>query len=121
MFPASMLAKLFVKGSLKNTENGFEFRFKNIIDSGTLTGMNPLVVDETAYDLSKTTLKLGDKSIPADQITREHPVTVRAFIEASIQIDATPLTPGEHKVTLSVVTREAGKIAFSVTEPLSGS
>ena len=46
MFPASLLARLFVKGSLKNTENGFEMKLKNIIDSGTLVGLGPLVVDD---------------------------------------------------------------------------
>ena len=42
MIPSFLLAKLYVKGSLKNHENGFELKLKNIIDSTWLTGIGPI-------------------------------------------------------------------------------
>ena len=44
MIPSFLLAKLYVKGSLKNTETGFEFSLKNIIDSTMLIGIGPVTV-----------------------------------------------------------------------------
>ena len=46
MIPSFLLAKLYVKGSLKNTETGFEFSLKNIIDSTMLIGIGPVTVGE---------------------------------------------------------------------------
>jgi hypothetical protein len=119
MFPSSMLAKLFVKGSLKNTEDGFELKLKNIIDSGTLVGLGPLVVDEVSYPPTVCRVKVGEKEVSGDQITRTSPVSVRAFVEIRVRVQAEPLQPGDHKLTLQVFTNEAGKLQFSVTEPLS--
>ncbi len=119
MFPASMLAKLFVKESLKNTEDGFEFKIKNIIDSGTVTGMGPVVVDETSYGPDACRLKVGEKEVVGSQITRSAPVPVRAFSEIRVRVLGSPLAAGEHKLTLQFFTEEAGKLQFSITEPLS--
>ena len=44
MIPSFLLAKLYVKGSLKNTATGFEFSLKNIIDSTMLIGIGPVTV-----------------------------------------------------------------------------
>ena len=119
MFPSSMLAKLFVKGSLKNTADGFELKLKNIIDSGTLIGIGPVVVDEASYTPDTCRVKVGEKETSGDQITRSMPVPVRAFAEIRLRVQAAPLQPGEHKLTLQVFTNEAGKLQFSVTEPLT--
>ncbi len=119
MFPSSMLAKLFVRGSLKNTEEGFELKLKNIIDSGTLVGMGPLVVDEASYPPAACQIKVGEKEVTGDQLTRSAPLSVRAFTEIRLRIKGEQLPPGEHKITMQVFTNEAGKLQFSVTEPLS--
>ncbi len=119
MFPSSMLAKLFVKGSLKNIEDGFELKLKNIIDSGTLVGMGPLVVDDTSFAPAVVRVKVGEKEVTGDQITRTAPIAVRAFSEIRVRVQGAPLQPGDHKLTLQVFSNEAGKLQFSVTEPLS--
>jgi hypothetical protein len=119
MFPSSMLAKLFVKGSLKNTETGFELKLKNIIDSGTLIGMGPVVVDEATYPPAACSIKVSDKEISGEQLSHTTPMPVRAFAEITLRVQAERLQPGEHKLTLQVFTNEAGKLQFSVTEPLT--
>jgi hypothetical protein len=118
MFPSSMLAKLFVKGSLKNTEDGFELKLKNIIDSGTLVGMGPLVVDDATFPPSAVRVKVGEREVSGDQITRTSPISVRAFVEIRVRVQGQPLQTGDHKLTIQVFTNEAGKLQFSVTEPL---
>jgi hypothetical protein len=84
MFPSYLLQKVYLKGSLKNNEDGFEFALKNIVDTGTLVGMNPLVVDgesipppwyglfpmETKYTETKSATQSGAASGPIPSILR---------------------------------------------------
>ena len=119
MFPASLLAKLFVKNTLKNTSNGFEFKMKNIIDSGTLIGLGPLVVDETTYPPAAMTIRVGDKELRGDAITRTAALPVRAYSEINIAIEGIPLEAGGHKITVLLYTREVGRLQFTVDEPLA--
>lgn len=119
MFPASMLAQLFVKGSLKNTETGFEFKLKNIIDSGTLVGLAPLGLDEGSIPPEAVTVKVGEKVLQGNQISHTSPLSVRSYAEIFLNVAGQPLTPGSHKLTIQVVTREAGRLSFSVNETVS--
>lgn len=119
MFPPSLLARLYVKGSLKNTETGFEMKLKNIIDSGTITGLSALTVDDVTYQPAQVQVKIGDNVTTADLITREHPMVARAMLEIHIAVTGEQLTPGPHKITLVIMTREAGKLQFSITEAVA--
>jgi hydroxymethylglutaryl-CoA reductase (NADPH) len=119
MFPASLLAKLFVRGSLKNTADGFAFRLKNVIDSGTINGIGPLTVDETSYSAEAITLTVNGKEIRGDQVGFAQSVYSRTMMEIHIAVRGEPLAPGEHTITLPVQTYEAGRLQIQVTEPLS--
>jgi hypothetical protein len=119
MFPTALLAKLFVKGSLKNTDGGFEMKLKNIIDSGTLTGIGALVVDETSHPPASLTVKTPTAELPGDQISANTPLPVRSSSEIALRVAGEPLLPGAHKITIQIITREVGKLQFSVTETLT--
>jgi hypothetical protein len=119
MFPSSMLAQLFVKGSLKNTETGFEFKLKNIIDSGTLVGMGPLGVDDSSVAPADVTVKVGEKVLRGDQISASSPLPIRSYTEAVLSVAHAPLPAGPHKLTLQLLTREAGRLQFSVSETIA--
>ncbi len=119
MFPPSMLARLFVRGSLKNTPTGYEFKLKNVIDSGTLTGLGTFTMDNATVDPSKVLLKVGEKEVRGDQLARENPLFVRAYAEILISVEGAPLAAGEHSLALQVSAREAGRLQFNITEPLA--
>lgn len=119
MFPSYLLEKLVVRGSLKNNASGFEIKLKNIVDSGTMSGMGPLVVDDTPYPPQDVTLKIGGVEKSGDQITRNEPMSVQSYVEIFVNVKGTPLQPGSHKLSFQVQTFEAGRLQFSVTETLS--
>jgi hydroxymethylglutaryl-CoA reductase (NADPH) len=118
MFPAAVLARLFVKGSLKNTPDGFEFKLKNIIDSGTITGLS-LSLDETVLPAEAVTVVISGKELNGGEITSRTPVTVWAYVELTLKVAGAPLTPGSHQINFQILTREAGKLQFSVNEELA--
>lgn len=119
MFPSSMLAQLFVKGSLKNTETGFEFKLKNIIDSGTLIGFGPLGVDDGSVAPDAVTVRVGEKVLRGDQISTSSPLPIRSYTEAVLTVAHAPLAEGPHKLTFMLLTREAGRLQFSVSEKIA--
>lgn len=119
MFPASMLQRLFVRGSLKNTPSGFEMKIKNSIETGTLIGMSPVVVDGVSYEPAKVQVTAGNGTVNGDQITRMRPLTIRAYTEVTLHVAGEPLAAGEHQVKLQMLVSEAGQMQINVTEPLS--
>ena len=77
MIPSFLLAKLYVKGSLKNTDTGFEFTLKNIIDNTMLIGIGPVTVGEKSYEGAALTLTAGDKTISGADLSRQTSVPAR--------------------------------------------
>jgi hypothetical protein len=120
MFMSPLLAKLYVKGSLKNTEGGFEFRIKNIIDSATLVRFGPILVDQVSYAPEALTLTQAGVTVKGTDVTAAAPIAIRAFQDTVIGVAATPLCPGAHRITVEALTREVGTIKFNVNESLTG-
>jgi hypothetical protein len=76
MFPAFVLSKLYVKGSLKNTETGFQFDLKNVVDSGTLVEIGPITVDGNPYEAASITVVTNSQELAGDQVMRTNPLPV---------------------------------------------
>jgi hypothetical protein len=116
MFPPFILAKLYVKGSLKNTETGFEFSLKNIIDSTMLSGIGPIVVGDKSYEGSAIKMTLGEKEWQGDQIDKAHLVPVKMGVPLRIMIQGEPLAAGAQKISVTATTTDIGKIKFDVKD-----
>jgi hypothetical protein len=118
MFPPFILAKLYVKGSLKNTETGFEFSLKNIIDSTMLSGIGPIVIGDKSYEGAAITMTLGDQTWPGDQISKTNLVPVRMGVPLRVIVQGEPLPAGEAKVSVTATTSDIGKIKFDVKDKI---
>jgi hypothetical protein len=119
MFPSYVLSNLFVKGSLKNNPTGFQMKLRNNIDSGTVTGLGPLTVDDKSFSTDKISLKIRDKAIKADQISNATPVPVFVLSEIEFLVEGEQLSPGDHKLGFTIYTLEAGRFQFSISEALT--
>jgi len=116
MIPSFLLAKLYVKGSLKNTESGFEFSLKNIIDNSMLTGIGPIVAGEKSFDAPAITMTVGDKTWKGEEVTRQNPVPARMGNVIRVGLIGDKLVPGLQKIALSAMTSEIGKIKFDFSD-----
>ncbi len=119
MIPSYMLSHIYVKGSLKNTEGGFEFTLKNTVDSGTIIGIGPLTVDDEGCppEALSITTRQGQKR--GDEISGRAPVYLPYGTEAHITVAGKALTPGEHRVVLAVLTSEAGRLQIEFRDAIS--
>jgi hypothetical protein len=119
MFPPAMLDNLYVRGSLHNTDGGFQLKFRNTIDYGTLVGMGFLVVDGVSYAPSSITVKVGAREITGDQITYRSMVSVPVGAEVVLVVAGQLLAPGPHSFTCSLNEWQIGRIQFDVTDDLT--
>jgi hypothetical protein len=111
------LAKLYVKGSLKNQDNGFVFQLKNLIDSGSVSGITKLTVDGEEKSLEGVTVTMGEKVRVVSEITWStslyvyYGATISFFVPGELQ-------PGEHTILLQVNAPELGQISLPVKDTI---
>ncbi len=118
--PRFILAKLYVKGSLRNTARGCEFALQNHIGTGTVTGLLSLSMDGTACPLESVSLAFpGAGSRPAATITPDAPLPLTVGVKATIACAGMKLQPGKHTVRLCLQTLELGELETRVTDELS--
>ena len=116
MIPSFLLAKLFVKGSLKNTEGGFEFALKNIIDSTMLIGIGPITVGDKVYEGESIAMTVGDKTFNGAELSRQKSLPVRMGVPIHITVAGEPLATGAQKITVEATTSDIGKIKFDIND-----
>jgi hypothetical protein len=116
--PAFMLKKLYLKGSLKNTEQGFQFQIRNTLAPGTITALVPVAVDGVAYPLADTQVVARD-SLAAADISKERPVTFGINSLVTMVVKGARLATGEHSVVMGVLTKEAGELKWDVTDTVA--
>ena len=119
MIPSFLLAKLYVKGSLKNNDSGFEFELKNIIDSTMLIGIGPISAAGKDYEGSAIHMTVGEKTISGVELSRSNSVPVRMGVPMKVSVNGKPLPAGVQKITLTATTSEIGKIKFDISDTVS--
>lgn len=116
--PAFMLKKLYLKGSLKNTEEGFQFQIRNTLAPGTISAIIPLVVDGTTYPLTETVI-VGKEPVAASEISKERLVTFPINSVVTMMVKGVKLSAGEHAVVIGVMTKEAGELKWDVADTVA--
>jgi len=119
MIPSFLLAKLYVKGSLKNNDTGFEFNLKNIIDPTMIIGIGPINVGEKSYESDSISMILAEKTYPGAELSRENSVLVRVGIPITVKVAGERLQPGIQKVSVSATTSDIGRIKFDLSDTAS--
>ncbi len=116
MIPSFLLAKLYVKGSLKNNDSGFEFSLKNIIDSTMLIGIGPITAGGKEYEGPAINMTVGEKTINGADLSRSNSVPVRMGVPMKVTVAGDKLAAGQQKVTVAATTSDIGKIKFDIND-----
>ncbi|TFF94468.1 hydroxymethylglutaryl-CoA reductase [Candidatus Thorarchaeota archaeon] len=116
--PTFLLRKLYVKGSLENVEDGFQFKLKNSISNATAVAMEPLKVNGNEYSLDSTIIQAGDEQIEGDKISAENAFPVTVGLEFILRVKGDQLPEGEHTIDISLTTKEVGKLAFDIKDAI---
>jgi hydroxymethylglutaryl-CoA reductase (NADPH) len=116
--PSFLLRKLYVKGSLKATEDGFQFALRNNLAPGSIIGLAPLTIDDTSYPPEAITIKGPAGEWRGDEINSRNPLNFGLNVQVTVTVQGEKPAPGEHHVVFAVLTREVGRIEIDLTDTL---
>jgi hypothetical protein len=117
-FSSGTYEKLYVKGSLKNQDDGFSFQIKNLIDDGSVSGIAKIEVDGVEQPLDGVVLQLGNTVRKASELTWAASVYVYYGAVITFSMPGT-LTPGEHTVTVSIKVPELGSLTLPIRDAVA--
>ena len=116
--PAFLLKKLYVKRSLKNTDAGVELEIKNNLAPGTIVGGAPIAIDETEYPLTDTVIVSDQGERVLADVSKSAPLTFGINQSLVIRLKGVQLAPGSHKISIPVLTKEAGELRIEVSDTI---
>ena len=119
--PRFLLKKLYVKNSLKNTDNGFQFTIKNTLVDGTVISPVTVVVDNTFISPQDITLTVNNTPVAAATISKTTTMLLPVDVEVFVVITGDLLPAGEHTLEIACTTKEFGDIKFSITDSVESS
>lgn len=117
--PAFLLKRLYVKGSLRNTEDGFTLMLKNSLGSGYAQGMLPLRIDGDALPLADSFFFLDGKPVAFTEVSKDTPFTLGLNRETIMFVKGRQLAPGAHKVSIGFTVVGLGDLSFDVAEEVA--
>lgn len=130
--PSALLSKFYERDSLRNTDTGFELRFKNRLAPTTIIGIGPLTLDGLVYEADNLVFAI-ERAVEGHR--RPTDVVFRAandikddrsrFFEINavlrVAVPGSELAPGSHQVTLTFRTKEVGDITVSAEDVVATS
>ena len=114
--PGFLLRRLYVRGSLQATEDGFAFQLRNRLGSGYAKRLLPLTLDGTELDMASTGFEIeGTKQSFAD-VTKDAPFTLAMNKTTTISYSGGPLSQGPHKIGMRFEVPGLGELGFEFSD-----
>ncbi len=113
-----MLQRMYVKGSLQNRGEGFVFQVRNMIESGSLSGIAKVAVDDEERSLEGATIELNGKVRQVSDISWASPLYVGYGTTLTIYIPGT-LPAGEHTINTQFNVPELGRVSMPITDTVT--
>lgn len=117
--PPFLLRRLYVKGSLRNIDDGFEFRLSNTLGSGYAQAMLPLSFDGEQAPLDRSFFFLDGRKVAFTEVSEAQPFTLAMNAVTVIRVEGRRLAPGDHRLKMGFVVLGLGPMEFEVTDTLS--
>ena len=114
--PSFLLKRLYVKGSLRNNEQGFQFELKNTLGSGYGNELMPLTLDGEELPRENSYFTLDDEESSFSAVNKDKPFTLPMNKILTILVKGITLSEEPHKIGLGFVAEGLGKLDFEVTD-----
>ncbi len=114
--PAFLLKRLYVKGSLRNMDEGFAFLLKNSLGSGYAEALLPLKVDGKDVPLADSFFLHSGEPVCFTAVTKASPFTLGLNRETSMQVKGHRLEPGPHRLGIGFTVVGLGDLSFEVVD-----
>ena len=114
--PAFLLRRLYVRGSLRATDEGFEFQLRNRLGSGYARRLKPLMLDGAELAMGATTFAVDGKSMTFDAVSRDRPFTLGMNKTTTIAFAGGRLVGGRHKIGMRFEVAGLGELGFDFSD-----
>lgn len=101
MVPGFILRRLYVKGSLRNFDQGFQFEICNKLGSGHAKKLFPLTVDDQSISLGACSFSVDGVTYSFQDVSNDRPFTMGLNKSTSIAAHGEKLSEGPHKIGMS--------------------
>jgi hydroxymethylglutaryl-CoA reductase (NADPH) len=114
--PSFLLKRLYVKGSLRNNQEGFQFDLRNTLGSGYGKELLPLALD--GRELPKEDSYYLQDSLPVcfNSVSQEKPFTLAMNKNLTMLVKGVSLSKEPHKLKISFVAEGIGPLSFEVMD-----
>ena len=119
--PSFLLRRLYVKGSLKNAADGFEFELRNGLGSGYALRVHPLTVDgaEIAASASRFVMEDG-ATVRFDEVSEANTLTLALNKSIWVRVSDAQLERGARKIGMGFDVPGLGTMRFDFTDAIEG-
>ncbi len=114
--PSFLLRRLYVKGSLRATGDGFAFDLRNQLGAGYARRLFPLALDGAELDMAATTFEIEGKRIAFDAVSADTPFTLALNRTTTIAYSGGAVAPGPHKIGMRFEVAGLGELGFDFTD-----
>ena len=114
--PEFLLRRLYVKGSLRNTHNGFAFDLRNSLGAGYAERVLPLSVDGDGIALEAARFVVDGMVTPFAEISSDAPFTLAMDGLVSVEVEGRALPDGKHRIGVGFIVTGMGEMRFEVTD-----
>ena len=116
--PSFILRRLYVKGSLRNTETGMEFQMLNKLGAGQARRLLPLTLDGKEIPLEHCAFNLEGSAVPFADVSKESPFVMALNKLTTITAKGVTLTEGPHTVGMAFEVGGLGVLKFDFFDKL---
>ena len=114
--PSFLLKRLYVSGSLRNTEEGWAFTLRNSIAPGEATGLSPLVVDGRPVPAERCSFHLETGPVPFTAVSPDRPFGLEAGRDIVISAQDEHLPEGRHTVVMAFDVPPFGRLSLNFSD-----
>ena len=115
--PEFLLRRLYVKGSLANSPDGFSFELRNSLGSGYARKMTPLSVDDEQVPLQRCSFSIDEKEVPFSEVSPENPFTLAMNRSITVNVrGGSPLSEEAHRIGMGFDVMGLGTMRFHFTD-----
>lgn len=110
--PGFLLRRLYVRGSLRNTESGAQFQLLNKLGSGYAQELLPLSVDGEDISLDRCTFAVDGTLFPFDAVSNDTPFTLDLNKATTINMSGVVLSDEPHTIGMGFRVPGLGMLQF---------
>ena len=117
--PGFLLRRLYVKQSLTNTDDGFQFELMNKLGSGYSHKVHPLTVDGAEIPIDSAEFNLEGTTIRFDEVDQESTLTLAINRAIIVRVTGARLEAGAHKIGMGFDVPGLGTLSFDFTDTVA--